>query len=764
MPIHSSVPRCRLCRAGAMPASAIAALLAPLMAGCPGSSILIEPALTEQAGVRAAGVFAESVRPNTATYFEVDVASGLRLEVIAEPSEGATLGIGPISSPDGKRFSARPGATKSSSDDVFQVQARGFGDLGVGLHFLGASASDGRWRFALVCQPSQYEALRGRVREVSVTEKLMLAAFILNGGLTSDDNAGALLRFFFPELDGISQPIGVTLRINLLDEDDEPAFPPATDGGGGSGGGGGGDPNGGGGGGGADPNDSTGGGNPTQPTVPNTPIDGADLQLVVQTGDAVPGQAGATFTWLSNPLIDQDGRVAFWGAYTGGSGNAGLYVWESGTLTRVVDDDPNATSAPGLPAGSVFGTFDVQYDGFSPHLSWASGDRLIFTAATDGSPLPNALFRYRVSDGNMLRIIDCESFKSLFDNVGDTFLCEFFNPVVSDDGYAVFTNRYTYFTTSNQFVFRNRGLFFSNGVESEAMLAPEFPRVVPGVPNGDFIEVELLPAMNYGVDVVLQASYESPVETDGDQGVYVYTGGQLFRLVDNGSGRNWPGLSVGTVIGESATRYQRVAVGPLRDVAIDTTLTVNGVKRDAVILSDRSRWAEIRPAGQSATDLLTGVNEDGHLVTLANGKPYYWNGLSNTDLSTTLPAEIAASTVTWANFGGSLNNAGQVLLRYTRDGKPGLALWTGAKLVVVADAALGLPAATFDELLSGALPSLDTIDRSGVVKDRPEVDRVGRSNAINDAADFVFRVGTPGADSARDTADDYQAIYIGRGQ
>ncbi|HMQ16969.1 MAG TPA: hypothetical protein PKC49_13450, partial [Phycisphaerae bacterium] len=248
-------------------------------------------------------------------------------------------------------------------------------------------------------------------------------------------------------------------------------------------------------------------------------------------------------------------------------------------------------------------------------------------------------------------------------------------------------------------------------------------------------------------------------------GVYRYTGGQLFRLIDNGTGRTWTGLPSGSVVGEAGKRFERVAVGPLRHVAIDTTITgADNVKRDSVILYGRNRWTEIKPNGLAASDLLTSVNEDGHLVVLAGGKPHLWNGTTAVDLTLNLPAQLAGQGLTWSTFGGSINNAGHALLRYTRGGKPGLALWTGEKLVVVADASLGIPAATFDELLSGELPGLDNMDRSGVVKDRPEVDRVGRSSAINDSATFVFRVGTPGIDLGRDTADDYQAIYVGRGQ
>jgi hypothetical protein len=272
--------------------------------------------------------------------------------------------------------------------------------------------------------------------------------------------------------------------------------------------------------------------------------------------------------------------------------------------------------------------------------------------------------------------------------------------------------------------------------------------------------------MNYGIDVIFQASYQAG-PTSGDHGVYRFSGNQLFRVIDNGQQRTWTGLPAGSVVGEAGKTYERIAVGPLRHIAVDTRITDSGGQtRDAVILYDRNKWIEIKPAGLAATDLLTSVNEDGQLVVLAGGRPFLWSptNVAGRDLSATLPAELAGQTVTWSSFGGSINNAGHALLRYSRGSQPGLALWTGEELAVVADVAGGIPAATFDELLSLELPGLDTIDRSGVLKDRPEVDRVGRSSALNDQTVFVFRVGTPGADNQKDTADDYQAIYVGQGR
>ena len=99
----------------------------------------------------------------------------------------------------------------------------------------------------------------------------------------------------------------------------------------------------------------TGGGD----TAPTT----MTLQAIVQTGDAVPGQSAATFTRFSNPVIDGDGRVAFWGAYTGGEGDNGLYVWDSGTLQRVIDDDPSRKGVvPGRGADDYFSGFSIRWD------------------------------------------------------------------------------------------------------------------------------------------------------------------------------------------------------------------------------------------------------------------------------------------------------------------------------------------------------------------------------------------------------------------
>jgi hypothetical protein len=140
-----------------------------------------------------------------------------------------------------------------------------------------------------------------------------------------------------------------------------------------------------------------------------------------------------------------------------------------------------------------------------------------------------------------------------------------------------------------------------------------------------------------------------------------------------------------------------------------------------------------------ATALLTGVNDDGQVVILAGGSPYLTSRTSQTRLDGTLPAQLQGATVAWLDTGGAINNWGRAVLPYTNNTKPGLALWTGEQLLVVADAQLGTPANS---------ATLHTITA-------PERDRPGRSGVLNDADEATFRV---------ILADSTEAIYLAQGE
>ncbi|MCH8057857.1 MAG: hypothetical protein IIB78_08305 [Proteobacteria bacterium] len=130
-----------------------------------------------------------------------------------------------------------------------------------------------------------------------------------------------------------------------------------------------------------------------------------ELERIARTGEPVPGQTeGAAFTVFSNPIIDRDGRVAFWAGYESGAGDGGLYVYQDGMVERVLDDNPaNTGEVPGADDGDYFGDFEITADGDAPGFSWGIGDRLIISAETRGPSRTNGIYRWRASDGAMKR-------------------------------------------------------------------------------------------------------------------------------------------------------------------------------------------------------------------------------------------------------------------------------------------------------------------------------------------------------------------------
>lgn len=77
--------------------------------------------------------------------------------------------------------------------------------------------------------------------------------------------------------------------------------------------------------------------------------DGASLRLVARQGDPAPG-ASASFSYLSNPLINTDGDIAFV-ALIGAEGE-GIWVERAGNLQLVVRSNQPAPDTP----GAVFAT------------------------------------------------------------------------------------------------------------------------------------------------------------------------------------------------------------------------------------------------------------------------------------------------------------------------------------------------------------------------------------------------------------------------
>ncbi|RNC80971.1 MAG: hypothetical protein ED559_03990 [Phycisphaera sp.] len=65
---------------------------------------------------------------------------------------------------------------------------------------------------------------------------------------------------------------------------------------------------------------------------------GGVTSRVMDLADPVPGQPGASFSFLGSPSINASGHVAFTARYTGGAGTEGVYIWDGVELGRIVDE------------------------------------------------------------------------------------------------------------------------------------------------------------------------------------------------------------------------------------------------------------------------------------------------------------------------------------------------------------------------------------------------------------------------------------------
>jgi len=499
------------------------------------------------------------------------------------------------------------------------------------------------------------------------------------------------------------------------------------------------------------------GGTATTPTA-------IDVQAIVRTGDEVPDQPGAQFTYFSNPIIDAGGRVAFYASYDSATSGSGLYVYESGTLRRIFDTDPQRSGqVPGRPETSVFGDFTVEWDEGSPTMTWGSGGRLIFVAHLDGSRLPNAILRWRASDGDLILVTDAEQTRALFPDATENFLPEFFHPGWSDAGVVFFGGRFSFFRQNGDFALFNVGVFRSNGVTSTPVVAPTLdPPPVPGQPAAArFSDVGLLTAVNADGDLLLQAAYQGG---NGDRGVYLWQGSDLSRVIDNAPGRSFASLPDGVRLGAEGAPFDAMAIGDGGQIAVETTLTEAGFTDQVVLYRTGQTWTRLRGSrSQTAGVLLSGINRRGRLLFRSNGDPHLGDDRSATNLGQRLTATLAVSDLTFPTVAGSINNLDHALVRFERgDGTPGMMFWAGQQPLIVVDLDRQVPEAGFDVLFPPQRVEMtDRLDRVGTIVGRPETDRPGISGMLNDSDAFVFRLGDLGADGQPNTSDDVQAIFLG---
>jgi hypothetical protein len=244
----------------------------------------------------------------------------------------------------------------------------------------------------------------------------------------------------------------------------------------------------------------------------------------------------------------------------------------------------------------------------------------------------------------------------------------------------------------------------------------------------------------------------------------LYRGTTSYRVLDEREAANFPGLPLGARVGTEAPPFESFAMGNGFVIAVATTLTTTGnTPQKTVLLWQDGQWYELQgQGGGAATDLLSGVNDDAETLYLANDLPHLGSASGERDLTRGAPS--ALDGVEWENFGGAINNSGQAVVRFRRtsdDGVEfGLALWNGDRLEVLVDTGAGLPDTQLDTLFGTVKPDLANIDRVGTIVGRPETDRPGRSGALSDRGECVYRVGALGDDGKSNTADDYQAIYL----
>jgi len=459
-----------------------------------------------------------------------------------------------------------------------------------------------------------------------------------------------------------------------------------------------------------------------------------------------------TFTQFGKPVIDEKGRVAFWAMFqgTGARGNGGLYVWDPNLgVQRVLDDDPNTAGiVPGLSNPAYFGRYTDPNVALNRELVWAGGDRLLFISnvSRGTAEVMRGIYRWRATDATFVRVVDIDALAALFSNAAPgAFAPQFYLPGVSDSGQAIFGATYVYFTRPpNSQAVTGQGVFWSNGTTvaaiADSVLSRQSPGTVPGQGStAYFDEPDVLTTLSGGGDMLFQSYYASGA---GAVGLYLRRDATNYRVIDNRSGASWPGLPLGARVEPGDDLFAGFAVGPAGHIAVETTLSVGGTVRETVLVWDYavSAWTEVTGFnGTPATDLVTGVNEDGQFVILAGGIPYLVSRTERIQLNMTPPAELYGVPITWSDSVGSINNHGRAVLGYTRGSSLGLVFWTGQQLLLVADPVAGAPPSTI------GITTIEDVRR----------DRVGRSGMLNDRDEIVFRAARTGGT---------EAIYLARAQ
>ena len=500
--------------------------------------------------------------------------------------------------------------------------------------------------------------------------------------------------------------------------------------------------------------DSSGGGNTgsggDETCSPTTdPPTDVNLDELIRTNDPVPGQGTAVFTFFGPPIIDSAGRIAFWAGYSGGEGDAGIFVWNGTEIVQIISNDPlEAGNIPDRDNDEYFGDISITATGGDYPLVWGADGRLIFVAPiTGGQADSRGIFRWRASDSDLIRVTDMQLQEADYeDAVVDTFSAEFNSLTISDNGVVGYGYTYTYITDQSSFVLSENAVYASNGVTLSS-IADSNPTQLTLVPDrndtAQFQSVGSLISNNPAGAILLQATYTP--QTDGDSaGVYLYANNELYRVIDNRPSASWEGLPSDGTVNPNGDPFDAIAIGADLRIAIDTTINTNGATRNTVLHYNGAEWRELSGDGIYATTLLSGMNGCGQVFVLASNMPFRTNGATTDRLSDDLPSNLTTGT-SWL-AGAAINNQGRGLLRFQRSGSEaeGLLYYTGDGFEIVIDE------------LEGIFTDVDAI---GMVEE-PELDRPGRSGSINDDDEFTFLATRNGNDATGGTDDDFQTIYI----
>jgi hypothetical protein len=282
-------------------------------------------------------------------------------------------------------------------------------------------------------------------------------------------------------------------------------------------------------------------------------------------------------------------------------------------------------------------------------MVWGTNGRLIFVAPISGDRASRGIFRWRASDGDIIRVTDLELQEDEYsDAVVGTFSTEFTSPTISDNGIVGYAFEYTYITANNTFVLNQGATYASNGV-SLTRIADSNPTQLTLVPDRPesalFTQIGPLISNNPAGAILLQGSYTP--QTDGDsRGVYLFAGGELFRVIDNRPAASWEGLASDGTVNPDGQEYEAIAIGEDLRIAIDSTFSTGSSTRDTVIHWNGATWRELSGDGQFATDLLSGVNSCGQVFILAGGFPFRTNGATTDRIIDDLPTNLQGSDTT----------------------------------------------------------------------------------------------------------------------